>query len=373
MPILWRFIAGNYLKVFLLSVVAFIAVLLTLRMQEIAHFASLDQNGEYILWFVLYQIPYILPVAIPLSALIASMILTRELSTHHELSALRSLGFSLKKIFAPVLIAAAFIATINFVTLSEIATFSHLQTSLLKSELRSVNPLLLLHNKHLLKVKGIFFDTLGPSRMGEEAFDVVIGIPNKSGERMNLVVAKKLTALLDQFNGENITLITSLKSSHLNQFDPFVIENNQTIGSKIDDFSSIVQKKVWKVSDDQLNFKNLIVKLSEIKKSNLEHRQKQKEISRTFSEIARRLSLGFAPLIFTIMGLAFGIEIGRRKKIINLVIVTLLTALYMVTFFLGKGISDHMEATLLLYAIPPLLILGASLFQFSRTQKGIDS
>ncbi len=372
MPILWRFIAGNFLKVFLLSVLAFIAVLLTLRMQEIAHFASLDANGEYILWFILYQIPYILPVAIPLSALISAMILTRDLSSNHELSALRSLGFSLKRIFTPVLILAAFIATLNFVTLSEVATFSHLQTSLLKSELRSVNPLILLHNKHLLKVKGIFFDTLGPSRMGEEALDVVIAIPNKAGERMNLVVAKKLTAELDQFNGENITLITSLKTGKEGTFDPFVIENNQTIGSKIDDFSSIVQKKVWKVNDDQLNFKNLLVKLGEIKRSEMEPKQKQKDISRTLSEIARRLSLGFAPLIFTIMGLSFGIEIGRRKKMINLLVVTLLTALYMITFFLGKGISDHVEATLLLYAIPPFLILGASLYQLSRIQRGYD-
>lgn len=371
MPLVWRWILNQYLKVFLLSVCAFVAVLLTLRLEEIAHFASIDTTGEYLIWFVIYQIPYILPVAIPLSSLIAAMILTRELSHHHELTALRSLGFSFKRIFAPILIAAGFIAAVNFVIMSEVATFSHLKTSLLKTELRSVNPLLLLHNKHLLKMKGIYFDTLGPSKMGEEAFDVIVAIPNKAGERMNLMIAKMLKANIEQFNGNDISLITSLKSKNENEFDSFIIENNQNVSSRIDDFSSIVQRKVWKVSDEHLNFKNLLVKIGEVKKSQLEPKQEKKELSKIYSEIAKRISLGFAPLIFTILGLSFGVEIGRRKSAKGLIYVTALTALYMVTFFLGKGISDHPEATLLLYLCPPLIIVAASIYKLNLTQKGI--
>lgn len=371
MPIIWRWILGQYLKVFLLSVCAFVAVLLTLRLEEIAHFASIDTTGEYLIWFVIYQIPYILPVAIPLSSLIAAMILTRELSHHHELTALRSLGFSLKRIFAPILITAGFIAALNFVILSEVATFSHLKTSLLKTELRSVNPLLLLHNKHLLKMKGIYFDTLGPSKMGEEAFDVIVAIPNKPGERMNLMIAKMLKANIEQFMGNNVSLITSLKSKNESDFDSFLIENNHNVSSRIDDFSSIVQRKVWKVSDEHLNFKNLLVKIGEVKVSRLDPKQEKKELSKIYSEIAKRISLGFAPLIFTLLGLSFGVEIGRRKSASGLIWVTGLTALYMVTFFLGKGISDHPEATLLLYLAPPVIIVFASLFRLNLAQKGI--
>lgn len=371
MPLIWRWILSQYLKVFLLSVCAFVAILLTLRLEEIAHFASIDTTGEYLIWFVIYQIPYILPVAIPLSSLIAAMILTRELSHHHELTALRSLGFSFKRIFAPILIAAGFIAAVNFIVMSEVATFSHLKTSLLKTELRSVNPLLLLHNKHLLKMKGIYFDTLGSSKMGEEAQDVIIAIPNKAGERMNLMIAKRLEANVEQFTGNQVSLITSLKPKSEKEFDSFLIENNRDVSSRIDDFSSIVQRKVWKVSDEHLNFKNLLVKIDEVKASRLDPKQEKRELSKIYSEIAKRLSLGFAPLIFTILGLSFGVEIGRRQSVKGLIAVTSLTALYMVTFFLGKGISDHPEATLLLYLGPPCLIVIASLYKLRQTQRGV--
>ena len=78
MPILWRFLIIKFLKVFSFSVLAFIAILLTLRLEEIAHFASIDSGKGYLFWFILYQIPYILPVAIPLSCLISSLLLVQE-------------------------------------------------------------------------------------------------------------------------------------------------------------------------------------------------------------------------------------------------------------------------------------------------------
>ena len=184
-PLLWRFIAGHYLKVFLFSTAALVLCLMTLRLEEIAHFASIDPSQEYTLWFVLYQVPYILPIAIPLACLISSMILMQRLSTSHEISALRSLGYSLKSIFAPILLIALLISTANLFITSEVAAYTHLKTNLLKTEIRSLNPLLLLHNKHLLQVKGIFFDALGPSKMGEFASDVVVAMPGKVGSRMN--------------------------------------------------------------------------------------------------------------------------------------------------------------------------------------------
>ena len=83
MPTIWRFLLGHYLMVLSLCLVAFIAILLTLRLDEIAQFAALGASSPHLLKFVLYQIPYILPLSMPLSALISTVILMQRLSSSY--------------------------------------------------------------------------------------------------------------------------------------------------------------------------------------------------------------------------------------------------------------------------------------------------
>lgn len=368
-PLLWRFIAGQFFKVFLFSSVALVLCLLTLRLEEIAHFASIDQSREYTFWFVLYQIPYILPIAIPLSCLISAMILMKRLSHTHEISALRSLGYSLKSIFAPIIFLTALIAILNLFITSEVATSTHLKTNLLKAELRSLNPLLLLHNKHLLRVKGIFFDALGPTKMGELASDVVVAMPNKKGGRMNLFLAKKLEARGEDFSGENLTLLSSPGTD-----DKILIENIGKTRSEVEDFSDLLQKKVWNLHDDYLGFKFLMIRLSDTQLTpNEDPKKAAKTISRLISEMARRVSLGLSPLTFTLMGLSFGLTIGRRESRRGIIWVTCLAALFLTTFFLAKGADSRTAATLSLYFVPHLLIILASLYNLRKISLGIDS
>ena len=83
MPLLWRYLLNNYLKVFALCVMSFIAILLTLRLSEIAYFATLGPQAMHIVWFILQQIPFVLPIAFPVSALIASVILMQTLCDNY--------------------------------------------------------------------------------------------------------------------------------------------------------------------------------------------------------------------------------------------------------------------------------------------------
>ena len=102
-PILWRYALQSYLRVFLLSVCTFIAVLLVSRFKEIARFAALSSDSLKTALFVVYQFPLILPMAIPISALIASLLLFQRLSRGSELTALRASGLSLRSILTPLL------------------------------------------------------------------------------------------------------------------------------------------------------------------------------------------------------------------------------------------------------------------------------
>ena len=287
MPLLWRYLIFYFLKIAIACVLSFIALLLTLRFDEIAHFAALGAPLPYLIFFTLSQIPYILPIAIPLSCLIASLILIQRLSNTHELTALRASGFSLFDILAPLFLTAAFLSIINFWVTSELATQSHLQNNLLKSELRSINPLLLLHNKHLMRLKGFYFEALGPSHVGESAENVILAIPNKHQRRLNLLIAEQLKAAPSTFFGQKVTLISAESNEDEEDFDHLLIENMATSVTHLQDFSNLLQKKVWTINNDYLKLPLLLARIEEQKRL-LSELQLKKEDKNEIKNLKRR-------------------------------------------------------------------------------------
>ncbi len=382
MPIIWRYLITHFLKVLVFCVVAFIGILMTTRLDEIAHFATLSPEGYYILLFTLYQIPYILPIAIPISCLISSILLIQRLSRTYELTALRASGISLSAILTPILVIAALLSMANFYVISELSTHSHLSTSLLKNELRSINPLLLLHNKHLMSLKGVFFNTMGASKLGESAADVVIAMPNKQNNRINVMFAKKLEASPSRFKGTEITLISNTDSNKPKYPDHLFIENIHVTTTSIHDFSQMLQKKVWSLNNDHLRFPFLYLKLldekSALKNALIKNepvaiqKQIKRTINRCYTEIARRFSIALAVFTFTLMGAAFGVSISRNPSSKGLFVVIGLAAIYIVAFFSAKGIDHLLVAATSLYLIPHLFIIASSLWILRRVAKGIE-
>lgn len=382
MPILWRYLLGQYLRVLCFCSIAFIAVLLTMRLEEVAHFATLGASLTHILWFTLSQIPYVLPIAIPVSALISATILIKRLSNTHELTAMRACGMGLRDILTPILLAAALLACLNFYIVSELATDSHLSTGMLKSELRAINPLLLAHNKHLMRLKGFYFDTLGNSQMGEYAYNTVLAMPNKRNDRLSLMVAKSLKATPTTFTGEDVTFISGMSSDKEQHYDHLMLENIQHADTSVEDFAQLIQKKVWTLNNDHLQLPFLLVRLESEKqlladaKSNesptSEIKRIKRNIDRSYSEIFRRLSIALAAFTFTLMGAAFGVNISRYPSTKGLAVVIGLAALFLVAFFTAKGIDHLLIPSASLYVVPHLLIIALSIWALRRSAKGIE-
>lgn len=382
MPLIWRYLLTHYFKVLSLCVVAFIAILLTTRLEDIAHFAALGPSAWLILRFTIYQIPYILPIALPISCLISAMLLIQRLSVTHELTAFRSCGLSLRSIFAPILLASTLLSMATFYVVSEMATSSHLATGLLKKELRSVNPLLLLHNKHLMKLKGFYFQTMGTSKMGDWANDVIIAIPDTNRGRMHVMVAKHLQSTDEAFIGDNVTLISNLESKVPGQFDHLMLENAGHSSTMNLDFAQVFQKTIWNLNEDHLRLPQLLLKLNDDLTAKAdaiqnslpasEQKQMQRCINRCYSELARRVSLALAAFTFTLMGAAFGVNISRRQTNFGVITVIVLSALYLAAFFAAKALDHHLIASMALYFTPHLLMVTLSLWTLSRSIKGIE-
>lgn len=381
MPTIWRYLLASYLKVLIFCTLAFIALLLTLRLEEIAHFATLGPQGIYILYFTFYQIPYILPIALPIAALISSVVLMKQLCKNHEMTALRASGLSLRNLLTPLLLASSLLAIFNFYVVSELATDSHLASSLVKNELRSINPLLLLSNKHIMKMKGIYFDTLGASRLGESASSSIIAIPNHQTERIDLIVAQNLQASPTDFNSNSLTLFKTLPTKG-HALDQLLIQNIQETRTSLKDFAQMVQRKVWTLNNDHLKLSLLLCRLKEDReflKASLfdgkplsETKQVQRGIDRIYSEIARRFSVAFAVFSFTLLGASCGITIGRNQSLKRLLCVIFLAALYVTAYFSAKNIEHHLIAATLFYTVPHAIILGTSLLLLRKTSRGIE-
>lgn len=383
MPIVWRYLLGQYTKVFFLCLISFVAILVTTRLDEIAHFATLGSEGLLILWFTLHQIPYILPIAIPISSLISVIILVQRLSQSHEMTAFRACGLSLHEVLTPILIAGFFVAAGNFYVVSELATQSHLATGITKMELRSVNPLLLLHNKHLMRLKGVYSDTQGHSRIGEYAGDIIIAMPNKHNSSINLIVAKSFKASPTTFTGEHVTILTPLSSESSLQQDQLMIENMQGMETSIKDFSQILQKKVWTLNNDHLRLALLRARLQDLKswkdqtaktESNASTlKQINRNISRSYTELIRRISISLAAFTFTLMGASFGISISRNRSNRSIFYIVGLAAMYIVAFFAAKGLDHHFLTATLLYIVPHIIIVVFSILMLSRVSRGIEA
>lgn len=380
MIIIWRYLLSQYIKVLSLSLVAFISVLLTSRLEEIAHFASLGAQGLYVLNFTLHQIPYILPIAIPISALISALLLIQRLSSSHELTALRAGGLSIKMILAPILIFAAYLSLLNFYIVSELATESHRQANSLKSELRQVNPLLILRNKHLVRLKGIYFDSLGDSQLGETASDIFLALPGKGNNQMNLLVAKNLRSSDSEFTGSMVTSISSMRADYDQRFDHLIIENMEKSVTSTKDFSTLMQKKVNAVDNDYLKLGWLLTRINESKaklSQNISSEDDvialQRSIKRGYTEIVRRISLAMAVFTFTLMGLSFGASIGRHQSRRSMLYLFVLAAFYLACFFAAKSVDTKMIAALCLYLVPHAIIIAFSLINLNKLSKGMEN
>lgn len=373
MPILWRYLIRDYLKIVLLSMAAFLVLLLTMRLDDIAHFAALGAPWDLVLSFALHQIPYILPVALPLSCLIASWLLADRLSSSDELTTLRSSGVGLATLLAPLLFTAALLSIGNFLLVSEVATASHLQSHWLKAEVRALNPLLLLNNKQLLRLKGIFFEARGPSHLGEYATDTVLAIPYPRKQQILLSLAKEMRVSSLQFSQKGLSLVSYLPSGDL------MVENSQDFSSSTPDLRPFLQKMSWSLQNDYLGFPSLLQRLYAQKKEWKENPEEKppQELRKIFygtiGEVAKRFCLALAPFSFSLLGLACGLKIGRKPSWTGLGWTVGLTALFLVAFFTAKEMDKKLGIMLALYFFPHFLIVSISLRQLSRLNRGIET
>jgi lipopolysaccharide export system permease protein len=382
-PKLWRYLLVHYVKVLLICLVGFIAILLTTRFVEIARFAASGVGFKILLHYISHQIQYILPIAIPISCLISSLVLFQQLSHNSELTALRASGLALRQIIGPILLAGAFISIGNFYIVSELSTESHLATRQLENSIKSLNPLSLLQNASFLRLRGIYVDILGPSRPGEMASEVILALKNSKHERIHLLLAKEISTADNHIGGEDISIITGSGDSAPEEFDHLVIENIKSMTTPIPQLSQLFKQDGWRLTISHLRMPLLLARLRELRTTYAEGvlnnaseaslKPYIRYINDCLSEISKRFSVAIATFVFTFMGCSFGTSISRRQQSIRgIVYVIFLSGLYLICFFTAKSVDHQFYLASSLHFIPLILATVLSAWNLNRVTRGIE-
>lgn len=351
MPLLWRYLFKNYFQVLALCTASFIAILLMIRFQEIARFATSGAGILPIILFGLYQIPYILPIAIPVSCLIATMLLFQRLSHSHELTALRSSGLGLYPIIFPLLFAAGLLSLLNFSIASEISPLCRAKTKDLIYKMTAQNPLFLLQKETLVRLKDCFLD-MKALESGKRAQNVIF-IAN-SNERLNLMSAQELTIDGEMLLGKNVTLISSVDAKKEEGFDHLILENQKSMCTKASNLVQFIEKFESSTNYDYFPLRMILTS----EKLTLAEKGTGHMSGRAYMEIAKRSSLGLAAFTFTLIGCACGIEISRHHKKRGIFLAIALGALFMITFVAAKSFHRSPFLSFIIYLIPhPVIIL----------------
>lgn len=367
MPILWRYLLRSYFQALLLCVCTFIAVLLITRFQDIARFASSGATFDKVALFTLYRIPSILPIAIPVSCLIAAIILFQKLSRTHELTAIRTCGIGLTPIIYPLMLAGVVLFAINFTIVSEIAPRCRALTKELIYHMTTYNPLVLFQKDTMIKPKNTFID-MKVLKSGKYAKDVIFIARNASNGRLSLITAKELAIDGDLLNGKQVSIISSIDPKREESFDHLIIENQTTMNTKSSNISPLTQDIDWYSSEEYLSLRMLLAK--ELLKRKLNGNS---PFSKTVAlEISRRLTLAIAAFTFTFIGVAFGMEIGRKSTKKRILWAFALATFFMVCFVSAKSIRHNPFASCIVYLLPHPIIAFFCLQSIRRVSEGFE-
>ncbi|NGX34597.1 MAG: hypothetical protein K1060chlam1_00950 [Candidatus Anoxychlamydiales bacterium] len=362
MPILWRYLFKEYLKVFFLCILSFISILLITRLKQIATFATLASDFLSLILFVLYQIPHILPIAISISCLISSIILFQKMSKMHEITAFRTSGISLKELLAPLLLLAMVLSLINFYIASELTPICRYKSKELFYKNTSVNPIVLLQRRQKMSNIKDSYVEISSKNNDLQAQDLLIISPNKSNERLCMMSAKNLELEKEHIIGKNVSLISYINSNKEINFDNLIIENQENMTTKADALTQFIKSKEWDMNISSMPIKMLLIQSKQ--KNDI------KKCERAYIEIARRCCFALSTFSFTFIGASFAISISSVSSKKNIIFVSLLTLLVLFSFTLGKALKRYPLFSILAYILPQIIVVILTSFKLRKTSKG---
>ncbi len=381
LPLLWRYLFLQYGKTLLLSLLGFLVILLTTRLEEAAKLISLGTSFGSVVLYILYQIPYVLQIALPISTLIGALYLFQRLSSNNELTAARASGISLFELIAPLMLFSILVAVCSFELFFDLSARAHLEAKKLEYTVREMQPLAILQNSRMLDSRGVKLDMKGSLVADKEATDFVIAMGAGDNGKTTLILSKRVSSDNNTLFGEDTTLITTQRPQLGASFDDLVIENTKINATSLAEVALVANKgRMWKAGNDLLSLPLLMAKRSELKErveqkvsEDKNPRSALRKIRKIDAELVRRFSLAFSIVTFTLAGASFGCIIGRQNKRRRFIYVVALTGFFLVSYLAAKGLEEKPLTAICLYLAPHAILIVASVRRLLNIQRGVEA
>lgn len=314
MKIIQRYIGGQLLKTFGISLTVFTFILFMGNVIRILDMLERGVAGGLLLRLFLSFIPYLLVFSIPMSVLTACLLVFGRLSADNEITAMRACGMSYGRIFRSGIMLALALTAVSWLVNAVVAPRAHYAIRTLRNQVGAQSPAALLE-------PGVFIDYFKPYQFyigqkdGSLFKDVIIyeKLPDDrirflkaahgeiiSGEARKIVF-KLFDGTMEEPPREGET--TSVSAT----FKTYIVKMG------LDEDEGGVPKKMADYS-----FSELVGKIAQWKgklaaASPMMRRDMQRRISITLTEASERMVFTFCALAFVMIGMPLGIVAHRGE------------------------------------------------------------
>lgn len=365
-----RYLATIFIPPFILGTVFFSIFLLIFQVFRFIRFmVAKDISFLEILSLVGNMALFFLPMAVPLAALLATLYTLGRLSEDSEIVALRSLGTSREKLYAPYFILSVLIAltlyslNANIIPNSNSYVRNTLERIASKSVLGQIKG-----NEFFTDIPGITLIAEGVENDGAKLRNLFIFVENPDEEK--IVFAKE----------GNLKNTSDLANFEIELLDGNILRRNP---SKRSDLEKVLFKKyifppfeavpsISRVNKDSMLSNDEIKKLIEEKKSKVKTEEDKKSLYRTELDYFTRFASPLQVILFVLLGFTLGIRGNNRESKSVAGPVLLVLGSYLALFFYGISLAKQGSILPSVAIFGPTLLLSLVCLYFYRRMNWLN-
>lgn len=351
-PLFWRYLIKEQMKVTGLCLCGFVILLLLLRVEEIARFATMGAPLSHILFFTVMMLPQLLQLSIPLAVGIGVHSFSLRMSQSCELLGALTNGISTRHFVGPVLCVTLFWASMNGCIAGIWAPQAQMEMKLMKNYWSQLNPSHLLRSEKMWQLPGAVtlskqngkeLDVTFVSHHGKQNSTQLVHFENVDLSQSGQILTGACTHLV--FYPEDHTQYLSLENVGSGNYS-FLME--QAASETTPSFAI-----------DQIPFSVLLHDLRFQEKGSLPYRQ-------LLPELARRLFFVLLPFGFASMALQSSFKPDRRSRSTKPIELGIWASCALVLYFVAKSGFPTWKLQIVFYLLPSLAGLFTGLYLLTQ-------